>query len=142
MHEKAVTRIAFSADGRRLVTTGWAGTWRLWDAATGHPLTEWLEGGGAGVIGSFDSNGLRVATGNARVWEAPPIPSPVPLWFLEFVEGVAGQRLNAQGSSEYVFRQAFEASNQRLTKSNDNGFYERLGRWFLADPAQRSQSPF
>jgi hypothetical protein len=50
------------------------------------------------------------------------------------VEGVAGQRLNAQGSSEYVFRQAFEDSSQRLTKTNDNGFYERLGRWFLATP--------
>jgi len=146
MHEKAVTQIAFSADGRRVLTTGWAGTWRLWDAATGHPLTEWLEGAGPGETASFDAAGLRVvtasATGVVAVWDTPPIPSPVPTWFLAFAEGIAGMRLNARGNAEFVSRRELEDASGQLDQLKDRGFYELLSRWLLADPAQRPGSPF
>jgi WD40 repeat protein/serine/threonine protein kinase len=146
IHEKAATQISFSADGRRILTTGWAGTWRLWDAATGHPLTEWLEGGGPGETVAFDPAGARVVTGSVRgvvaVWETPPVPSPVPGWFLEFAEGVAGMRLNIRGGTEYVTRRELELVASRLAQSNEDGVYEHFGRWFLADPVTRKISPY
>jgi hypothetical protein len=118
----------------------------LWDAATGHPLTEWLEGGGPGETVAFDPAGARVVTGSVRgvvaVWETPPVPSPVPGWFLEFAEGVAGMRLNIRGGTEYVTRRELELVASRLAQSNEDGVYEHFGRWFLADPVTRKNSPY
>jgi len=89
---------------------------------------------------------MRVVTGSpagiVAVWDAPSISSPVPSWFLTLAEGVAGRRLSARGSAEFVFRRELEDSVQQLAQAKENGFYERLARWFLADPAQRPVSPF
>ncbi len=54
-HEKMVTGVLFSADGRRLISAGADGTLRVWDGATGHALSKTaLDLGGAypGVQGA------------------------------------------------------------------------------------------
>jgi WD40 repeat protein/serine/threonine protein kinase len=145
MHDgsSSVSQVCFSPDGRRILTASWAGMSRLWDADTGSPLTEWLDAGGAGF---FDSTGRRIVSGAysgiVRVWDAPAAPTPVPPWFLALAEAVSGTRLSARGNTELVSHRELEEAAGQLARVSEGDFYGRLGRWFLADPSQRSLSPF
>ncbi len=145
-HDRSVSQVCFSPDGQRILTSCWAATSRLWDADTGRPLTEWLDAGGPGFSVCFDSTGRRMVSGTGggivRVWDVPPVPTPVPPWFLALTEAVAGIRLSVRGNVELVSRRELEVVAQRLAGVNEGDFYERLGQWFLADPAQRPGSPF
>ena len=78
----------------------------------------------------------------ARAWDFPPPPTPVPGWFTEFSEAVAGLRLSERGNVELVARQEIQTISDTLTHENTTDFYERLARWFLANPAERPRSPF
>jgi WD40 repeat protein len=71
---EALQAIAFSPDGKRLVTAG--NNWRaqLWDAGTGKEMVSFL-GHTAGVFGAaFSPDGQRLATagadGQTRLWDA------------------------------------------------------------------------
>jgi len=142
-HDGTVSQVCFSPDGRRLLTSCWSDASRLWDANTGRPLTEWL---GLGSIACFDSTGRRIVSGaysgTVRVWDAPPVPTPVPLWFVALTEAVAGTRMSALGNVELVSRRELDEAARRPVSVSEGDFYERLGRWFLADPTQRPVSPF
>jgi WD40 repeat protein len=73
-HISLVKSAAFSADGRRLVTTGTDSVALVWDATTGKTIVsplkhdEWVADGG------FSPDGNRIATvdvlGHARLWNA------------------------------------------------------------------------
>ena len=76
------------------------------------------------------------------MWDVPEAPTPVPAWFPAFAEAVAGLRLTERGNVELVPRHEIETIAERLAAGNAGEFYERLGRWFLADPAQRTANPF
>lgn len=145
-HFSAATHVSFSPDSRRILTGGWNGMVRVWDAETGQPLTEWLFAGGMINSLGFDSTSSRIATGAnggwAKVWEVPQPPTPMPAWFLEFAEAVAGTRLSARGNVELLARDALEAAGQHVQREVADDFYVRLGRWFLAVPTQRSASPY
>jgi WD40 repeat protein len=43
-HTDTVENAAFSPDGKRIVSASDDGTLRLWDAATGHPIGQPLQG--------------------------------------------------------------------------------------------------
>jgi hypothetical protein len=77
-----------------------------------------------------------------RVWDVPPVPAPVPAWFVEFAEVAAGIRLSERGNVELVPREELEKLSQTLVAKEQGEFYERLARWFLANPAERPVSPF
>lgn len=145
-HETAVSHLSYSPDGRRILTGGWNGLVRVWDATTGQPLTEWLYAGGKLAALSFDSTGERIATGAdggfARVWALPLAQAPVPGWFLDFAEAVAGMRLNPLGTVELLSRAELDSVVSQIGERNSADFYVRVVRWFLADPAHRSPSPF
>jgi len=143
-HDSPVSRVCFSPDGRRILTGCWSGDARLWDADTGLPLTEWLNAGVLVTSACFDGTGQRIAIAArcARVWDVPEAPTPVPAWFPAFAEAVAGLRLSERGNTELVPRHEIETMAGRLEAGNAGDFYERVGRWFLADPARRSTSPF
>ena len=145
-HDSPVGQVRFSPDGRRILTASWSGATRLWDSKTGLPLTEWLDAGHVVFSACFNPTGERIATGSlgwsARVWELPPVPTPVPAWFPPFAEAVAGTRLSARGNVELVSRLELEEFIQHLAREKTNAYYERLARWFLADPAQRPVAPF
>jgi len=73
-HHEAVLSAAFSPDGTRVVTASVDSTARVWDAATGQPLTGPLVHEGPVLRAAFSPDGTRVVTasrdGTARVWDA------------------------------------------------------------------------
>jgi WD40 repeat protein len=67
--------MAFSSDGRRLVTGGLDKTVRVWDVETGKELHRY-EGHNAGVLAvAYLPDGKRIASacqdGGVRIWRAP-----------------------------------------------------------------------
>ncbi len=73
-HGGLVIKLAFSPDGRQLVTSASDGLARLWDVASGD-LVHTLAGHSGNLVGvAFSPDGVLVATagvdGTARLWEA------------------------------------------------------------------------
>ncbi|MFO0868070.1 MAG: serine/threonine-protein kinase [Pirellulales bacterium] len=73
-HAATVNCVAFSPDGKRLVTGSADGTARLWDAQTGQPLGEVMRHQKSVWAAAFSPDGTRVVTGaddrTARLWDA------------------------------------------------------------------------
>jgi len=72
-HIGDVTQLAFSPDGKRLVSGDYDMTVKLWDAETGRELLSFKGGGGA-----FSPDGLRLAIGTSdgtvEICDATPLP--------------------------------------------------------------------
>ena len=68
-------------------------------------------------------------------------PAPVPALFGDFVEAVAGKRLNASHNVQSVSREALQAFRLKLADPAGKQFYEHWASWFLCerlkDPAPR-----
>jgi WD40 repeat protein len=113
----------FSPDGCRVAAPGRDRTARVWDAATGQPLTPPLSHEGEVHSVRFSPDGLRVATASedrtARVWDATTgRPVTLPLQHDDGVWSVAfsadGQRL-ATRTQDGVVRVWEAASGRPLT---------------------------
>jgi WD40 repeat protein/tetratricopeptide (TPR) repeat protein len=82
-HQRPVEWLRFSPDGRRLLTASVDQTARLWDAATGGPLSAPISLGSPLTDGAFSPNGRLVATvgahGTWRIWDGEtgePVTAP------------------------------------------------------------------
>ena len=73
-HSGPISAIAFSPEGRRVLTGSGDGTARLWDAATGKAVAALAGHMGAVWAVAFSPDGARVLTGSwdktARLWDA------------------------------------------------------------------------
>ncbi|KAL0945101.1 hypothetical protein HGRIS_004254 [Hohenbuehelia grisea] len=74
-HTDGVTSVAFSADGRRIVSGSCDTTVRVWDSSTGHPAMPPLEGHTDRVTSvAFSPDGRHIVSGSwdetIRVWDA------------------------------------------------------------------------
>jgi WD40 repeat protein/energy-coupling factor transporter ATP-binding protein EcfA2 len=83
-HKAPVTYVSFSPDGRRIVTASQDHTARVWDVATGKPVTEPLQHRGFVNIAAFSPDGRHIVTASgdntARVWDAAtgrPVTEPL-----------------------------------------------------------------
>ena len=83
-YKSAVDSVAFSPDGKRVVTGSGDNTARVWDLSGPTPAATVLEGH-RGPVNSvaFSPDGKRVVTGSgdntARVWNTPPLEELIPL---------------------------------------------------------------
>jgi eukaryotic-like serine/threonine-protein kinase len=83
-HERQVVTVAYSPDGKTIVTGSADNTARLWDAATGKPVGKPLRHRGPVVSVAFSPDGKAVLTGSwdmtARLWKSStgePIGQPL-----------------------------------------------------------------
>jgi WD40 repeat protein/serine/threonine protein kinase len=72
-HTDRVDSVAFSPDGRRLVSASYDKTARVWDGTTGREILR-LDHADGLLSAAFSPNGERIVTGsfdgNARIWDA------------------------------------------------------------------------
>ena len=109
-----IRAVAFSPDGKRIVSGGFDGKVRFWDAEFGTPVGQPLEGH-KGVVSSvaFSPDGKRIASGDedgvVRLWDTEtgqPVGEPA-MSHRDWVSGVAfspdGKRI-ASGGGDGVVR--------------------------------------
>jgi WD40 repeat protein/serine/threonine protein kinase len=148
-HDNIITSAQFSQDGRWIVTASTDHSARVWDAQTGQPLSEPLQHGDTVNSAQFTPDGRQILTtsedGTARVWEFVPSTSSHPDWLLQLAEVISGERLNRKGILEQTRLNRGEILaqlRQKLKQEADDDEWVIWGRWFLADPATRTISPF
>ncbi len=102
-HEGPLTSVTFSPDGRHVLTASQDRTARIWDATTGLPVSVPMSHAGTVNAASFRPDGRSVLTAgeDRRVKAWPFDPEPLPAWFLDFAEILAGCRLDATGAPSY-----------------------------------------
>ena len=139
----------FSPDGQRVVTASKDNTARVWDAQTGQPLMEPIKHRNAVIYAQFSPDGQRVLPasedGTAQVWDLCPLARRMPDWVPRLAEALAGQVLNQHGVLEASATSPPELIaqvRQELGQGQDGDDWIIWGRWFLADPATRTVSPF
>ena len=73
-HDRVVTSVAWSPDGKRLATASWDGTAKVWDAASGQELLPLMGHKGPVYSVAWSPDGTRLATASwdqtAKVWDA------------------------------------------------------------------------
>ena len=99
-HSDSVNSVEFSSDGKRVVSGSSDQTIRIWDAQTGSPVLDPLEGHTGWVWSvAFSPDGKRVVSGSddqtIRIWDAQT-GSPV----LDPLEGHTGQVLSVAFSPD------------------------------------------
>jgi WD40 repeat protein len=133
-HRDGVTGASFDASGAYVVTTSDNGA-RVWDAATGAPVTPWLEHPARLNSAVFAPGGGRLLTasadGTARIWETATGRMLLPA--LEHTESVASAVFSADGrrivtASADRTAQIWDASGRVPTvKLKPSGFVGQAG---------------
>jgi WD40 repeat protein len=108
-HLKAVSSVAVSPDGRRIVSGSEDGLVKVWDAATGQALLTF--GGHTEFIMAvaFSPDGGRILTGGGQ-WGQGEHPGDLKVW-----EATSGRLLlDLRGHKYFVWSLAFSADGQRI----------------------------
>jgi WD40 repeat protein len=105
-----VTSVAFSPDGRRIVSGSWDKTVRIWDAETGAQVSAPLVGHSGSVTSvAFSPDGRRIVSGSydetVRIWDAE-----------------TGAQVSAPlvGHSDEVTSVAFSPDGRRIVSGSDD----------------------
>jgi WD40 repeat protein len=113
--------VAFSPDGKTVLTGSHDKTARLWDAGTGKPIGAPLQHQGPVVAVAFSPDGKTVLTGSgwpdksARLWRLPQVtgdPERVALW----AQVVTGIDLDEHGEPVPLGAAEWQQRRQRLEK--------------------------
>jgi hypothetical protein len=147
-HPDAVMRVAFSPDGRTILTGCLDKAARLWDAATGQPIGPPLVHSGMVLSVAFSPDGLSLLVSglnsSSRLWEAPlPLPDDIPR-LAPWVEAATGLGLDQRGSIHVFDRSAWQERRRRLGSSAGRRSIRRRGgtRSFSAPSRRRGATPW
>jgi WD40 repeat protein len=144
MHTSALRGASFSGDDRRIVTEDHDGL-RLWEAATGeplsilqpHPTSRGIGYNAQGLHVAFSPDGESVLQGtasrDAMIWHFPEPPLPAPAWLPELLEAMAASRITSGNVLEGVPSQRWLELREKLRTLPGEDFYARWARAFCAE---------
>ncbi len=145
--ENMISSAIFSPDGNKFVTISMFKPLScVWDALTGQRLT-CSQNGGYLTSALFSRDGSRVffksSDHHLVVWSiAPSSMVPVPDWLPDFAEAVGGYRINEHGIIESVESESIVLFKKQLENIKGPTPYSEIARWFFADKANRTISPY
>lgn len=143
-HTSALRHARFSPDGTRLVTEDHIGQ-RLWESATGEPLTllqPQPTGIGIGFFSqgthtSFSPDGQSVLHATAAReflrWDFPAPPVPAPAWLPDLLEAVAGLSVTESKRLVHEPGNRWLEMRVRLAGLTGEDFYARWGRDYAGE---------
>lgn len=147
-HKGTIFSAEFSSNGKRIVTADRAQA-RVWDVATGQPVSDPMGPDGSAGSGAFSPDGKQIVAAAydqpARIWDVMPAPEAWPKWLPRLAEAVAGEHLNAHGLFEPLTQspnEVLKEIKEQLRREPVDDEWATWGRWFLADRSKRTISPF
>gem|GEM_PF-4671916 len=147
-HPAGASAVALSPDDRALLFADGARSVRIWDLASGESLTPLLQLDNRSLGCAFDKSGARFACstlgGSVYIWDLPLAKDPLPNWFLDYAEALAGFRFNGQGVLEAVAATELEKKRVIVLEELEHlktGNSRHWMKWLASDPAKRPASP-
>ena len=112
--------MAFSPDGKTVLTGSSDKTARLWETATGKQLGPPLQHQGGVLAVAFSPDGKTVVTGSAhfdhtaRLWRVPRQLRGDPEQILRWIQVITGLELDERGEVRVLDAAAWQQCRQRL----------------------------
>lgn len=101
-HLEAVNCVRFSHDGRKLVTSTAHRDFRVWDTATGLPLTDAIHSDQPIADVGFTTDDRHVIYSESMAWPIQSVKGPTPDWLPELAEAIGGLRFKNDQTTEPV----------------------------------------
>lgn len=142
-HEYTVWDGEFDRHSRRVVTGSTMGNSRLWDVETGLPLSPKLHHNASVWVSEFHPQRTEFLSAGwsrtAKLWAYDEAETPVPNWFPQLAEALAGKRLDESRRMVTVDSGALPALQKSVPElAGSDSAIDRWGRWFFADPHTRT----
>jgi len=118
-------------------------SFRVWDVATGLPLSEPYPGFAHGLAWSDPAATRFVATspaGRMLTWPEPELPRPCPDWLAPVAEAVAGHRADEKGAISLVPASELLRLQAELSSREGADPWLLWAKWFFADRSKRKLS--
>ena len=109
----AVSSVAFSPDGKKIVTTGHDETIRIWDTETGQELKKWENKSAVGFV-LFSPNGKQIVTTGTIVPVQGELKVFSPGEFVQIYEADSGKELHLLQYGEGIRSVAFSPDGKKL----------------------------